>query len=275
MGGTPRWSRRGSGQAVVSALALATGAGSHVRHPVRTAGDVLRAVIRTVGELSITFGVLLLLFVVWQLWWTDVAANREHEQLTDQLVREWAGAPPPPVVTPEVPALESPSPEAVPVAEPAMEGQAFAVLRIPRLGEDYARPIIGGTSASVLQQGLGHYSGTVPPGGVGNFAIAGHRTTYGAPLNRIDELEVGDPLVVQTSEGYYTYRVTEARIVSPEQVEVVAPVPGDPTAVPTRRMITLTSCHPKYSARQRYIVHGEFESFQPTTAAAPVVVAGG
>ena len=250
-------------------------AATHARPVRRSAGDVARAVVGTAGELSITLGVLLLLFVAWQLWWTDVAANREQDRLTDDLVQEWAaGADAAPAEGEAGPPAEPPAEEPViPVADTGPEGTAFAVLRIPRFGPEYARPVLSGTTAAVLQEGLGHYTGNVGPGGVGNFAIAGHRTTYGAPLARIDELRAGDPVVIQTAAGYYTYRVTSSAIVSPGQVEVVAPVPGDPSATPTEEIITLTSCHPRYSAAQRYIVHGELESFQSASAGPPAVLA--
>lgn len=245
---------------------------THARPPRRTAGDVVRGVVGGAGELSITLGTLLLLFVAWQLWWTDVAANRVQDRLAEDLVQDWAaGTSPAPDSGAPVDVAVADDP-VVPVAGTGPEGTAFAVLRIPRFGPDYARPVLSGTSAAVLQEGLGHYTDTVGPGGVGNFAVAGHRTTYGAPLARIDELRTGDPVVVQTAEGYYTYRVTESVIVAPTQVEVVAAVPGDPAATPTEELITLTSCHPRYSARQRYIVHGELESFQPASAGPPAAL---
>jgi sortase A len=247
----------------------------------RSAGDVVRAAVGTLGELSITLGVLLLLFVAWQLWWTDVEATLEQDRLTDDLVREWAagtaapdgsgGDPVGPVDDPVV----APEDPAVPVSDTGPQGAAFAVIRVPRFGDDYARPVLSGTSRDILEDGVGHYDGSVGPGEVGNFALAGHRTTYGAPFSRIAELRAGDPIVVQTVDGYYTYRVTTSQIVLPSQTEVVAPVPGQPGVAPTEEIITLTSCHPRYSARQRYIVHGEFESFQPASAGPPAVLAAG
>jgi sortase A len=234
--------------------------------------DVVRGVVSTLGELSITLGVLLLLFVAWQLWWTDVEANREQDRLADRLEQDWAAGV---GVAPAPPGESAPVAAEVPVAAPATAGEAFGLLRIPRFGDDYARPIVSGTTEDDLQQGVGHYDGSAWPGAVGNLALAGHRTTYGAPLARIAELQAGDPLVVQTAEGYYTYRVTESLIVRPQQVEVVAPVPGEPGAVPTERMITMTSCHPRYSARQRYVVHGVFDSFRPAADGPPPVLAAG
>ena len=113
------------------------------------------------------------------------------------------------------------------------------------------------------------------PGGVGNFAVAGHRTTYGKPFNRIAELEPGDALVVRTADLWFVYRVTEHHIVLPEQVDVVAPVPGEPGAEPERATITLTACHPMFSARERYIVHGELEGWMPVADGVPAALTEG
>jgi sortase A len=234
---------------------------------------VVRGVVGTAGELSITLGVLLLLFVTWQLWWTDVEANREQDRLADRLEQDWAAGAPGGPTQPTEPG--PPTATEIPVAAPGAGGEAFGLLRIPRFGDEYVRPIVAGTSGEDLELGIGHYDGSAWPGGVGNLALAGHRTTYGAPLARIAELRPGDPVVVQTAEGYYTYRVTESLVVLPQQVEVVAPVPGEPGAVPTERMITMTSCHPRYSARERYVVHGVLDDFRPAVEGAPAVVAAG
>jgi sortase A len=253
-------------------------AGAHVR-PASHQVEPVRVVVRTLGELSITLGVLLLLFVTWQLWWTDVEADREQGRLTQALEREWlaeagvSDVEAAPVPSEPAESTAPPPPPQTPV--PELPGEAFAILRVPAFGADYAKPVLAGTSVSVLREGVGHYDGSTAPGEVGNFALAGHRTTYGAPFYSINVLDPGDPLVVQTADGYYTYRVTSSEIVSPAQTEVVAPVPGQPGVAPTEAMITLTSCHPRYSARQRYIVHGVFDSYQPLEAGPPVVLAAG
>ncbi len=94
---------------------------------------------------------------------------------------------------------------------------------------------------------------------MGNFAVAGHRNTYGRPFEDIARLEAGDPIVVETADVFYVYEVTSTVVVDPSEVDVIAPDPDDPPdAEPTRRMMTLTACHPPmYSARERYIVHAE------------------
>jgi sortase A len=234
---------------------------------------VLAAVVGVAGELLITLGVLLGLFVAWQLWWTDVVADRAQAQVVRDL--DWV------VVVDDVepePADESAErrTSVAPVlAEPA-HATTFATLHVPRWGADYVRPISEGTSRrDVLDVlGLGHYEGTAMPGGLGNFAVAGHRVTYGKPLNRIEELVVGDPLVVQTEDAWYVYTVTETLVVGPRQVDVVAAVPGSLDAFPTEALMTLTTCHPMYSARERYVVHAVLEYWVPVAEGTPAEIGG-
>jgi len=222
----------------------------------------LRWVVRTLGELFITLGLLVLLFVSWQLWWTDVTANREQAATIQTLEREF-----------RPPALEHRA--ADPVADPlatltkAPFGQAFAIIRIPRFGADYARPVLQGTDHDTLTQGIGHYSGTAFPGQVGNFAVAGHRTTYGKPFSNIDLLQKGDIIVVETKTRYLVYAVDRHVIVTPDQVEVIAPVPQQPGARPKQAWLTMTACHPRYSASQRYIVFARLLKAIPRAAGLP------
>ncbi|WP_286175913.1 class E sortase [Arthrobacter sp. NEB 688] len=204
---------------------------------------MIRRAVGWVGELLITAGVLVLLFVAWQLWWTDVTSNRDQEQIVRSLERSFAagadgGA-----------ALHDAFPQLGP-------DDAFAVIRVPRFGEDFARPVIQGVGRPVLALGVGHYEGSADPGAVGNFAVAGHRTTYGRPFHEIDTLRDGDRVIVETAPTVYVYEITAREIVRPWQTEVIAPVPDEPGAKPTERMITMTSCHPKYSATERFVTHG-------------------
>jgi sortase A len=223
----------------------------------------LRWVVRTLGELFITLGLLVLLFVSWQLWWTDVTANREQAATIQTLEREFR----PPAL------LEHRA--ADPVADPLATltkvpfGQAFAIIRIPRFGADYARPVLQGTDHDTLTQGIGHYSGTAFPGQVGNFAVAGHRTTYGKPFATIDLLQKGDIIVVETKARYLVYAVDRHVIVTPDQVEVIAPVPQQPGVRPKQAWLTMTACHPRYSASQRYIVFARLLKAIPRAAGLP------
>jgi sortase A len=204
----------------------------------------------------VTAGAVLLLFVAWQLWWTDVEANRAQSSTVQELTRDFAGTPP---------STAAPSERPTPVAF----GKAFAILRIPRLGADFARPVFEGTDDETLQKGIGHYEGTATSGQVGNMALAGHRTTYGRPFHEIERMRAGDRIIVETRSGYSVYAVDRHVIVDPSAVEVVAPVPQKPGARPTDAWLTLTACHPKYSAAQRYIVFARLQGTYPRATGLP------
>ena len=214
---------------------------------------IVRGLAGLLGELLVTVGVVLVLFVGWQLWWTDVVADADAGQVVTTLQHEFTD-----------PALVQPGPVKL--------GEAFAIVRVPRFGAKFARPLYEGTTREVLMRGVGHYAATAGPGEVGNFAWAGHRTTYGKPFNQIDKLADGDVVLVETATSYFVYRVTGHRIVQPSQVSVLLPVPDRPEAEATRAVLTLTSCHPEFSARERYVVHAELEAEYPHAQGVPAEV---
>jgi sortase A len=232
------------------------------------------AVVGVLGEMLITAGVLLGLFVVWQLWWTDVQAERVHTQVLAEL--DWPEPPAVEEATDSGPAIASEHREDPPVMDEPADETVFAELYVPRWGSDYVTPIAQGVDkARVLDRlGAGHYPGTAMPGDVGNFATAGHRTTYGKPYHQVADLQEGDPLVFRTADTWYVYRTTTHEIVWPNQVEVISPVPGlmpgEPVPELTERILTLTACHPMYSAAQRYIVHGELDYWAPVEEGTPI-----
>ncbi|WP_028045913.1 class E sortase [Cellulomonas sp. URHE0023] len=235
------------------------------------ARNAVYSTVGVIGELLITVGVLLFAFLVWQLWWTDVVGNRAQAQIVAELPFEPVPSPTPSGGT-TAPVIAPPRHDAPPVMAEPPHATTFATIQVPRWDGEPERPISQGTDrATVLDDlGIGHYDGTAMPGDVGNFAIAGHRTTYAKPFNRIAELKEGDPLVIRTTDNiWYVYRVTSTQIVDPSDVQVIAPVPGEPGATPTERMITLTTCHPMFSARERYIVHGVLDYWAPTTDGIP------
>ena len=240
-------------------------AGATVGGGVRPGPPVAAVAASLLGELLVSAGAVVLLFTAWQLWWTDVVADREQATTTAALSREWlalesTGT----TVTAEPPALPAPAP-----------GAAFAVVHVPGFGPDWQpRPVLEGTSTADLEAGVGHYPGTALPGEVGNVALAGHRNTYGRPFHQIAELRPGDPVVLETAEGWFVYRATTAEVVSPSEVDVVAPVPGRPGDVPVERVLTMTACHPIASARERYVQHATFDRFVPRAAGAPAELAG-
>ena len=188
-----------------------------------------RRVAGVVGRVLVAFGVLLLLFVAYQLWGTGIQEARAQDSLRRSFTE---------VVQADVPdAPDAPPPDPVP-------GDAIALLRIPRIGLD--KTVVEGVTVPDLKKAPGHYPGTPLPGQPGNAAIAGHRTTYGQPFYRLNELEPGDEILVTTRQGEFTYEVEGTQIVKPSQTEVLNPTDDD--------RLTLTTCHPRYSARQRLIV---------------------
>jgi sortase A len=222
-------------------------------------------VIRTVGELMITAGVIVLLYVVYELFWTGVETSQAQGDLREQLTQQWEA---PAASGTPAPGSEQPAP-----ATPVNEGEGVAIIRIPKLGESYAWVIVEGVNQSDLRLGPGHYPDSAGPGEVGNFAVAGHRTTYGAPFSGLDVLEAGDAVVVETADTYFTYRVDDSKIVLPTQVDVVLPVPEAPGETPTEALMTLTTCHPRYAATERLVVFSHLESQQPKSAGLPPALA--
>ena len=205
----------------------------------------MRIFIRSLGELCITTGLVVLLFVAYELWGTGAYTQAEQHKLSDELTRTWndsAGK-----VTTERVRL----------------GHGVALIRIPRLGKKFRYVIIEGVSVADLRKGPGHYPGTALPGQIGNFVVSGHRTTYLAPFNKLGELHAGDRILIDTRANQYVYKVTSTKVVQPDDVGVAAPVPEHPKANPTKRIITLTTCNPKYSAAQRLIVFGQLISTTP------------
>ena len=225
-----------------------------------TAGDSRgrgRALLGLSGELLMTAGVVILLFSVYVLYATGLTTAREQSRLERELTQAWAAAPP---------NAASPAQPAPPVQRPGLGGP-IAVLTIPELGEDFRHVVVEGVSRTELKQGPGHQPGTAWPGQAGNVVLAGHRTTYGAPFGRFDELSAGDDVVLTDATGTYTYRISGSEIVEPSDTAVVLPVPRQPGAEPTRRLLTLITCTPKYSAKYRLIVTGEMVSREDRVAA--------
>ena len=230
--------------------------------------------VQVAGELLITLGVIAVLFVAWQLWWTNVEADAAQGAAVKQFVQEHqAPIPDSSAADPAVPAVPA-DPAATPVGTAPAHGTAIGVIYIPRFGADYSRPIIEGTSSDVIDTlGLGRYAGTAMPGAVGNFVMAGHRQTHGAVLDNIHTLVPGDKIYVQTADGFYTYVFRNQEIVLPDRTDVILPVPTQPGAVPEQRLLTLTSCNPLFGSEERIIAYSAFESWQPLSAGPPAPIA--
>ncbi|AOT02252.1 class E sortase [Arthrobacter sp. U41] len=240
------------------------------RNPTRR-GRSLMAV-QVIGELLITLGMIAVLFVAWQLWWTNVEADAAQGAAVKQFVQEHQA---PGTNDPSATGTGNPAdPAAVPVGTAPAHGEAIGVVYIPRFGENYSRPIIEGTSSDVIDTlGLGRYADTAMPGAVGNFVVAGHRQTHGAVLDNIHTLVPGDKIYVQTADGFYTYVFRNQEIVLPDRTDVIAPVPAQPGAVPEQRLLTMTSCNPRFGSEERIIAYSAFDSWQPLSAGAPEPIA--
>jgi sortase A len=231
----------------------------------------LRRSLRVVGWSSVTVGVLLVAFFLYQLVFTNVLTARSQKLAEAQLVSNMASAAKQIEVVDTIPLTTSTSPttttpgstgttttsttlapvEAVLYSEPTPdEGAPFGTIQIPSIGLD--KVLFEGVDVATLKKGPGHMPWTPLPGQPGNAVISGHRTTYGAPFFNLDKLEAGDQIIVTTALGDSTYEVREKLIVRPTDVSVTEPMPG--------AWLTLTTCNPKYSARERLIIQAQLIS---------------
>jgi sortase A len=204
--------------------------------------------IRAFGELLITLGVVMILFVAYQLWWTNVRADDYAHSQASTLEQQWGG--------------DGRSVSHPPYPKSIGPGTKFAIIYIPKL--DVKTPIAEGTDKeSILDNGLvGHYTGAqetaFPWAATGNFALAGHRNTHGEPFRYIPRLVPGDKIVVETAYDWYTYQVTSSMAqTSPNNVSVIAPVPPQSGFTKPGRYITLTTCTPEFTSTYRMAVWGK------------------
>jgi sortase A len=237
-----------------------------------------------------TVGVLMFGFVAYQLWGTGIEFRQHQSDLAHQFTARQAAlatsstAPSAPTsapttrptttgptTTPATTTLAGPTPPttitpAASTAWPAIQlGDVIAVIEIPKIHKNVY--VVAGIRKDDLKKGIGHYPDTPLPGQLGNTAFAGHRTTFGAPLFDIDQLAAGDQIIVTTiTNQRYVYRmVGEAQIVSPTDYAAIR------DSDPTKATLTLTSCHPRYSARKRIVVHADLDATLsgPVAAATP------
>jgi len=220
-------------------------------------GDKVRFVLRGIGQTFITAGMVILLFVGYEVYVTNIFAHRQQVKVHNALEKKWAqGKDPLP--------LPSSGNASIPI------GSGIANIYIPRFGKDYAFTIVEGTDDASLEKGPGHYADTALPAAVGNFAIAGHRVGKGEPFLNLDRLKAGDAIIIETRTRWYVYRVKGSggditangadgipgrEIVSPGDGDVIRPVPNHAGVTPTERLMTMTTCHPKFTANQRMVVH--------------------
>jgi sortase A len=223
-----------------------------------------RRVVAGIGRTCIAAGTLILLFVAYQLWGTGIAEARSQDRLRADfldLVEGTSGTTTTTTTGGSTPAGPTTTVSAPP---PRPTGEAVAIIRIPKIGVEKA--VVQGVGVPDLKKGPGHYPTTPMPGQPGNAAIAGHRTTYGAPFFRLDELGPGDRIEVTTNQGEFTYKVREARVVRPTQNEVLGESPEN--------LLTLTTCNPRFSASQRLVVISTLSDEPAATPPPPVTAPG-
>lgn len=249
--------------------------------------------ISAVGQTLVTVGVVVLLFVVYEVYVTDLFGERKQAAATEAVDKQWADrAPVTDTVVVQDPAQLVTDPRQRTPQYTTLTGEGFAKLYVPAFGADYTFTIVEGTDPDDLYIGPGHYPETQLPGQPGNFAVAGHRVSKGSPFNDLGLLNSCDAVVVETKDDWFVYRVLPMQeekadwataagtrpqcggvtplpspydtvagreITLPSDYAQVLPVPHvDSTEVPAdaQRLITLTTCHPQFSDAERMIIHG-------------------
>ncbi|MDP4585778.1 MAG: class E sortase [Microbacteriaceae bacterium] len=230
------------------------------------------------GETLVTAGLFVLLFLGWHVWFNDIVQGAAQDKAAALLSNTWTAVP---TSAAEFDRATGTSDGAIadvppPVVESPGNANSFATVLVPRFGPRFERTVAEGVDEEkVLNNrltGVGHYSNTALLGQVGNFAVAGHRTTYGAPFGDVDKLRIGDRIYVETQDGWYIYRFRNLEYVYPSGVSVLNPVPQLQIDAKDR-ILTMTSCHPKLSAAERFIAYAIYESFVPRSNGTPMEIA--
>ena len=222
-------------------------------------------VLGVLAELMLTIAAICALYIAWQMWWTGVQS--EHTQNETLQSASWSD--PSQSDTTTIAAAQEGDPPTQP--ESVQEGDLIAQVYIPRFGSQWKRNLVEGTTLTELNKhGLGHYTTSQMPGQIGNFAFAGHRNGYGQPLGDVDKLQEGDKIIVRTQDYWYVYHYTSYKIVLPTDVDVIASNPENPNEAPTKRMLTMTTCEPKYSTPpHRWISYAEFDYWAKVSDGVP------
>ncbi|MFG3605353.1 class E sortase [Streptomyces sp. NPDC047928] len=236
----------------------------------------MRLVVRILSELCLTVGAGIVLFVVYVVFWTGVtaqsAAGDQITALQERWTRSQAPAPAPASSSAPDP-TPAPTPTPAPgngAPEPYRDGRPFAVMYVPRFGADWDWPVLEGTAAATLRKGLGHYARTAPLGATGNFAVAGHRRTYGDPFKDFPRLRSGDAVILNDGTTWFTYRVTaEPYRTVPTDTGVVDPVPEKSGFGRPGRYLTLTTCDPEWGSSHRLVAWARLESTRAVTQGKP------
>lgn len=265
-----------------------------------------RFYVGNLGKTLIAVGILMFGFVGYQLYGTGIETAAAQSELEDQFEQQLAlvagadpdfgesavdsssdvssadatsvdegvvdeapeAAPTTAVADTDAETAESGTPPIVPATAQTLpndleNGDAVAKIEIPRIGVNDI--IVAGVETGDLKRGPGHFPDTPLPGQLGNSAIAGHRTTYGQPFRNVDQLQPGDEIKVTTLNGVYVYTVTGQTIVDPSQYQVVA------TTDPNVANLTLTSCHPVFTAQQRIVIFSQLDRVESGAVGEPII----
>ena len=236
-----------------------------------------------IGRSLITLGLLMFAFVAYQLWGTGIQTAQAQRSLAKEFDAQVSNTQAATTTTTAPLTTDPPTTDSTPVTDPGATTttlapglptakplpeaeKAVARLEIPRMGLN--RIVVEGATADALTKGPGHFPETPLPGQLGNAAIAGHRTTHLHPFFDIDKLQPGDEIIVTTLNGRYVYHVTGTEVVAPEDYAAVIP-----TTDVTKATLTLVSCTPRYSAKNRIVVRSDLvpSLSDPLTEASPVV----
>lgn len=239
------------------------------------------------GEILITLAVMIGLFVLWYAYFNPWVVGLRQEQVAAQQSRQFSQQ-----LKSKAPAAAAPSqgsataqqkPAAIPVmAEPPNIADTIGVVYIPRLGTDWRRILRESVNTELVLNsvtaGVGHYTGTAMPGGLGNFAIAAHDIGYGNSFLDLSKLRLGDKVYIQTSLGWYTYTFRNFQFVQPDAINVLDAVPTVSRTPGSDRLITLTTCYPAiFPPLERVAAYGTFVGFStaPPAELAPILAKDG
>ena len=230
-----------------------------------------------VGEVLITLGVVVMLFLGWQVWINDLIVSHESGAVAAMNAEKWSSSHSPSNAPTAQPTSTAPIDYGpAPAMSPAAENEVFGNFYIPRLGNDYIKVAAEGVSTSgTLDRGyFGHYPDSQQPGEWGNTAFATHRAQHGSSFRAAPQLRTGDLIVLQTAQGYYEYRVRNTEYVNPTQVEVVSAVPGkSSTPVEGQSLLTITTCNPEGGDAERLITYAVLVGWRPVDAGPPQEIA--
>lgn len=225
-----------------------------------------------IGETLILAGLGVFGYIVWQPWHTGVTVQNEQRALSSALSESWDEE-----ASSEEPAEES-DPEftgTVPVVAQQQEGDTFAIMHVPSFGKSFqnvvAEGVIDWMVLNPADKGIGRYTNTSQFGEMGNVAVSAHRSgPFTTPFKEIMELRVGDPVFVETPDGWYIYRHRSLEYVLPSEVDVLNTFPRLEGALGEDRILSMITCHPKnLGIEERAVAYSVFEGFVPRADGPP------